>query len=170
MKKVILLASLLLIGVTAYGQSDQQGFSGSAWGGFVVGDDTFSELFGFSYGGNLHYTFTDSESTDFGISAGVFHLTPSGDYSDLIDGETFWRIFGHVIFEDALSEGQNISLGAGYASALDSDADYNGLYAELFYHFDLGEKISVAPGAFYVAGSDDAGNIFNLAVRFTYDF
>ena len=170
MKKVILLASLLLIGVTAYGQSDQQGLSGSAWGGFVLGDEAFSDVYGFSYGGNLHYTFTDSESTDFGLSFGAYHLTPTSDFSDFIDGETFWRLYGHVIFEDALSEGQNISLGLGYTSALDGDADYNGIYAEAFYHFDLSDSLSLAPGVFYVAGSDDAGDIFNGSIRVTFDF
>ena len=170
MKKVILLAGLFLIGLTAYGQSDQQGFSGSAWGGFVLGDETFSDLFGFSYGGNLHYTFTDSESTDFGLSAGAYHLTPSSDFSDLIDGETFWRIYGHVIFQDALADGQNISLGLGYTSALDGDVEYNGIYAEVFYHFDLSDNVSVGPGAFYVAGSDGDGDIFNGSIRFTFNF
>ena len=170
MKKVILLASLLLIGITAYGQSDQQGFSASAWGGFVLGDDAFSEFYGFSYGGNLHYTITDSESIDFGLSAGLFHLTPTSDYSDFIDGETFWRIFGHVIFEDVFTEGQNLSAGLGYSSALDGDADYNGIYAEVFYHFDLSDRWTLAPGAFYVAGSDDAGDILVGALRTTFKF
>ena len=59
MKKVILLAGLFLIGLTAYVQSDQQGFSISAWGGHVLGDSDFSEVYGFAIGGNANYTITD---------------------------------------------------------------------------------------------------------------
>lgn len=171
MKKVFLLASFLFVGVLAYGQSANKGFSASAWGGVVVGDEDFSDSFGAAFGGNLHYTLTDSESTDFAISVGGFSLSPSSEFKDFGgSSEFFWRIYGNVIFEDALSEGQNLSLGLGYATAADSDADYNGIYAEAFYHFELSDNFSIAPGGFYVAGSDDAGNITVLSVRLTYGF
>jgi len=171
MKKVILLASFLFVGVLAYGQSANKGFSASAWGGFVVGDEAFSDTFGAAFGGNLHYTLTDSESTDFALSVGAFSLSPSSEFKDFGgSSELFWRVYGNVIFEDTFTEGQNVSLGLGYATAADSDADYNGIYAEFFYHFELSEKVNLAPGGFYVAGSDNGGDITVLSLRFTYDF
>ena len=171
MKKVILFVGLMFIGLTAYGQSAEKGLSASAWGGVVLGDDVFSDLFGAGIGGNLHYTLTDSESTDFVISAGAFNLFPSSDYSDIGgESELFYRVFGNVIFQDALSEGQNISLGLGYSWAADSDADYGGIYLEGFYQFEISETISLAPGVFYVAGGDEDGDIFVGALRATFKF
>lgn len=171
MKKVILLAGLFLIGLTAYGQSDQQGFSISAWGGPVLGDSDFSEVYGFAIGGNAHYTITDSESTNFAVSFGAFSISPKSEFKDLgAESELFLRAYGNVIFSDALAENQNISLGLGYAWVADSDVDYGGLYFEAFYHFELSDSFSIAPGALYVAGGDEDGSIFIGSIRATFKF
>jgi len=166
MKKVILLAGLLLIGVTAFGQTKEQGFSVSAQVGYTLGDEVFSDFFGIAYGANLDYTISEGESVSFGISAGYMQFSGK----DGFDGEGFWNAKANIIFPDLFAEGQNVQVGLGYATAADSDADYDAISAETFYQFRAGEKITISPGVIYFAGNDDAGDVFVGAIRTTFKF
>jgi len=138
----------VMIFSTAHGQSVEQGLSLSGTTAYVAGDFDFAGFYGFTLGADLHVTLTKSEKVDFALSAGIIQLLGI----DGIEGEGFTRVYGNVLFNNLLTQDQHFGLGVGYGTSFSDRIEVSGLYLEAFYHFNLSEKFTLAPGGFVILG------------------